>query len=326
MDVHRKNRTKAIVIFIAAVLAVHFTAVLFLTEDGITRLYPFAVRAYAEELTPSGNSYAVYYNARLTVSESEIIVVGIDPSMAQSYDVLGHFIRFAKQYSNIGNIMLGSDELTTRQISRLVESTDEELQITRTNLLKSQFGISNDFADFLAELAYVNRTMTPVRKFTVSSSLDDAGNVSPDQIYAEFAAVRSQTEQTTLAVVDIALLDNTDFAAALKSRFGDRLLTLKMRYSGSETGAEESMGSALDLPFTGSGTKVYFVCGDRLNWFYNYANRMLNFFRDADYYDYASDITGDNQGFFFVVANGTPVTYEDFADESAADEMETPEV
>lgn len=306
MDVHRKSRKKAIVIFIAAVLAIHFTAVLFLTENGIARLYPFAVRAYAEELNPSGNSYAVYYNARLTVSESEMIVVGIDPSVAQSYDALGHFFRFAKQYSNIGNVMLETDKMITRQIGRLVISTDEELKSVRTEILKTEFGVSNDFSDFLTELAFVNGTMAPVRKFTVSSSLDDNGAVSVDKMYTEFSAMYHETEQTTMAVVDIALLDSADFTAALKERFGDRLLTIKMRYSDDE---EHSRESKLNLPFAGRGTKVYFVCGSRLDWFYHYANRMLNFFKGADGFDYAEKITGDNRGFFFVVSNGTPVTY-----------------
>lgn len=308
MDVHRKSRAKPLLLFIIVALAVHLLAVFFLTEGGLARLYPFVARAYAEELTPSGNSYAVYYDVRLSVAESDILVVGIDPETAQSYDVLGHFIRFAKQYSNIGNIVLAEDRQTMRQIARLVCSTDMELRGVWSELLKSQFGVSDDFADFLEELAYVNGTTPPIRKFTVSSMLDENGEISVETLYSEFISTFNETGQTTLAAVDISLLDDAEFSAALESRFGDRLLILKTRYS---DGA--SFDDGLNMPFTGSEPRAYFVCGDRMEWFYDYVNWALNVFSDGNKTDYAEAITGDNQGFFFVITHGTPITYTESA-------------
>ena len=305
MDGHRKPGIKTIVIFLAAALLIHGAAALFLTEGGIRRLYPFAVRGYTEELNPSGNSYAVYYNARLAVTENNVLVVGIDPDVAESYDVLGHFIRFVRLYSDIGSIVLDTDRSVTRQIQRMVESTDEEMQLVRAGLLKTQFGVSDDFTDFLTELAYVNATMAPVRKFTASSILDDDGTVSADLLYEQYELTCSGSDHTLLVVVDIDLLDDPAFTEELESRFTDGLMILKMRY----TNGEKGKPSTLNLPFTGKTFRAYFVCGEQLTWFGEYANRMLNFFRDSAPADYAKAIAGDTREFFFVLANGSPATY-----------------
>lgn len=316
----KSKAVKTVAIFISVALLVHFSAVLFLTENGISRLYPFAVRVYAEEFIPSGNSYAVYYNARLAVSESRVIVFGIDKSIAQSYDVLGHFMRFAKQYSNICSLLLDINESAVNQVNKLISESDERRYEARLSVLNNRYGFNTDFSDFLGELRYINATMPPVKKFSVASSLDSNGNVSIENIYSKYAEFLSETQSqlkhTVMAVVDINLLDNAGFMADISEKFGDSALIIKTRYNDSYTERQtESVDSNasgsvshISFPFSGDKTKTYFVCGERLKWFYDYADRILNFFDGRDNISYSGKITGENKGFFFVISNGTCVT------------------
>lgn len=301
----RKKRIKQPLIFLAAALLVCLGASLFLTEGGIAKLYPLAVRAGMEEFSPSGNSYTVYYNARAKTASSDVIVVGIDPEIAQSYDALGHFFRFAKQYSEISTVLLPVSEGETESINVLLSSASSEIQGNRLALLDSS-SFSVDFVDFLTELAYVNATVTPVRKFTAASLLDENGTVSAgilEKMNAELAGQR----KTCFAVVDMDLIENGTLEIELEEMFGEELMLIKTRYSGRDYDGT----SVLKLPFTGSAPKCSFVSAANMSGFNNYANSVLNYVRGGDKVDYAekiSEVEGD--GFFFVITNGTAEVYE----------------
>ncbi len=302
----RKRRLKQTAVFFVTAILVFLAASVFLTESGIERLYPLAVRTQVETVAPSGNSYTVYQTTRANVASCDVIVVGIDPDIAQSYDVLGHFARFAKQYSEIGAFLLAVDEKTAAEINAFLSDDSGGILKGRQTLLQSCPGLSVDFIDFVTELAYVNATMTPGRKYTVESIYDANGEVSIDRLVTA-AAEQTEQQKTCFAVVDGALLEDKTFSEELASQFGEDLLTVKMRYSGSN--AEGA--TALQLPFTGSGTQTYFVSCIRLLDFNHYANKTLNFFRDGENIDYAKKISGfDWKDFFFVIANGTPVVYD----------------
>lgn len=316
-----RSRIKWIVRLGAAALILHFGMALFLTEGGVARLYPFAVRTAAEELAPSGNAYAVYYDARLAVSESEMIVLGTDFDVAESYDVMGHFLRFVKQYVNVGVVLLDIEEQEAFHAAKLLEETSARNHSLRLSMMRTRFGISRDFADFLSELYYVNATMTPVRKFTVESGRDEGGTVTADRLYEAFLTLRSAEKptgavQTAMAVVDETMLEDETFVHALRERFGDGLLLLKTRYAGgpAETNGESEADASFvslrrfSLPFAGQG--AYFVCGSRLTWFYRYVNWVHDTFGKDDGADWAEEITGGDRSFFFVIKDGTAVSYE----------------
>lgn len=302
----RKKGFKQTLIFLAGAFVVFLAASLFLTEAGIARLYPFAVRGQLEEISPSGNSYTVYHGARSAVATADVIVVGIDPEIAQSYDVLGHFMRFAKQYSEIGAVVLAVDDEGAEEINLLLSSESGGIQKGRAALLQNMPRLSVDFVDFVTELAYVNATMTPARKFIAMSYTDGEGAVLSEKLI-EAHDYATEKHQTCFVVADVELLCDGSLSASLEEMFGDDVLILKTRYSGKDYEGP----SALSLPFMGSVPKEYFVSEKHLLGYNRYANSTLNFFRDGENTNYAEKISGvDSNGFFFVISNGTPAIYE----------------
>lgn len=301
----RKKRWKQTVIFLVSALFVCLAASLFLTEAGITRLYPFAVRTQTEEISPSGNSYTVYHNLRSSVGAAEMIVVGVDLNIGESYDLLGHFMRFAKQYSEIGIVLLPVSEGDAEEINQFLTAESSEIQRKREELLKSMPHFSVDFIDFLTELAYVNATVVPTRKFTASAYLNEDGTVSYDMIRKAKEEAK-ENHRTCFTAADISVVES-ELNDELATMFDENLFLLKTRYSGKDY----SGASALQLPFVGSMPEYYLVSGRELVWFNHYANRVLNFFNDGETVDYAEKISGVRwQDYFFVIANGTPVIYE----------------
>ena len=103
------KKIRTIVIFAAVVVVIQGFALLFLTSTGMEKLYPLFVRASAEKIETDSNSYVAYYNTRKQVAEADLIVIGADEAVAESYDMLGHFSRFLKQYNNFSDVFFDID-------------------------------------------------------------------------------------------------------------------------------------------------------------------------------------------------------------------------
>ena len=70
-----KTRIRRILKFAAAVLIAQTFALLFLTPAGIDFMFPPVARVNAEKFSPDSNTYAVYYDIRVEVSQADLIVV-----------------------------------------------------------------------------------------------------------------------------------------------------------------------------------------------------------------------------------------------------------
>jgi len=308
-----KTRIRRIAKFIAAVLLAQAAAFLFLTPAGIDLLFPPVARVNAERFSPDSNTYAVYYDLRVEVSQADLIVVGIDYGIAESFDLLGHFTRFAKQYNNYSAVLMDMT-IAQQNVAQNIFLQDEEGQYRkRIAILQERTGMSADYCDYLTELFLINRTMTAVRKLNVYSYAAPAEEdyvMNAEELRSMSAAERVMnafraTERSAICAVHTAdLRYGSDFRTgldALAEAEGINVLYLQTQYAGSC--AEGEGHPAYRFPDYHTEPTVFLVEDEGAEWYYRYYNAVAGKNRgkltdplDTRFTDH-----------YFVVTNGTPV-------------------
>ena len=211
---------RRLAVFLAAVVVLQGLALLFFTPAGLEKVFVAPLRLAGEKFRPDTNTYAVYYDARSDVAAADLIVVGMDFAVAESYDVLGHFTRFVKQNNDISDVLM---PLTHNQVAiagNMLKQTDEDQFNKRIRSLKEQTGMTDDCCDYLSEIFYVNSTMSEAKKFGVATYEDKDADTLPERIAAAFAETLEQgrrgDDQTALLLWQEAPCAAPAFAEGLK--------------------------------------------------------------------------------------------------------------
>lgn len=306
---HRKQ----IIRFAAVILGIQLLALLVLTGPGLELIFPIFARVSAEKIQPETNTYAVYYDTRVKVSESNIIILGMDFGIAQSYDVFGHFTRFVKQYNNISSVLL---ELTIPQhtiISNLLTLDDESDYLKRIGILEEKTGLPKDYCDYISEVFYINRTVTPARRLNVISYAQSDNDIySKKSVAVESKASRvmkafNSSERNAVCAVDSSDLEyNSEFRReldALAAESNLNIMYVQMMYSGS---CAEGYGHrAYSFPQTGSDPVSYFVNNSRADTFYSYYSFIVG--EDSELKTTKDRLDKRFTDYYFVITNGTQV-------------------
>ena len=287
---------RRILCFAAAVVLLQGLALLFVTPSGLEKVFAVPLRFRAEKFRPDTNTYAVYYDARMDVGEADLIVLGMDFSVAESYDVLGHFTRFVKQNNDISAVLLPLTQTQNTLAASMLRQTREEGFSKRAETLRDATGLSGDCCDYIGEIFYVNSTMAEQKSFGVLSYLD------PEELSLEerIAAAFDKTPRTALCAVDLGELDG-GFPDRLREAMPGKKILYTEIYYAAEPEREGERGQ-LNFPLTGQDPGCYFLVNRRLGGFYAYYRFVTGLFGreredpvDARFPDY-----------FFVIANGTP--------------------
>ena len=318
----RKN-FKRIICFVAVVAVLQSLALLLLTPSGIELIYPFCLRSAAEKIKTESNSYAVYYDMRMNTAEADIIVVGIDENVDTSFDMLGHFTRFVKQYNNVSDILLDLNHVQANLVTFLFQQTDEVKFNSFMNKLKDGTGMSDAFCEYFSVLFFVNTTMTPQKKFNIASYSDNyisddgimtAEETEDNRSLAEKLSDKiAESERSALCVVDSRELENgSDFRTELNGLLPDKnILYIQTHYTKSCPSAETH--TIYSFPFEPEGVGVYFVDNSELDGIYSY-------------YSFVTEIYGSNKNFenklntrstdYFFVITGDKIVDTDSGDET----------
>ena len=291
-----KKTVGRLLAFVLIVAVVQGLAMLFLTSAGAEKVFVLPLRLSAEKFKPDNNAYAVYYAARSETADADLIVVGIDPAVAESYDVLGHFTRFVKQYNNLSAVLM---PFTSNQVSianNLLKQTDEERFDKRITSLRETTGLSEDCCDYLGEIFYVNTTMAATKKFNLASYSEDEVEAPLAQCVAD---AYNETERSALCVVDVSAFRGS-FREELQDALPDKkLMFLEICYSKACVSPETH--DSVSFPVLSDAPACYFVKNRDLSAFYRY-------------YRFVTEHRGRGRGialderftdYFFVIVNGT---------------------
>lgn len=306
-----KTRIRRIAGFAAAVLIVQTAALLFLTPMGLEVLFPPAARVNAEKFSPGGNTYAVYYDIRAEVAGADLIVVGIDYGIAESYDLLGHFTRFAKQYNNFSAVITNMSVSQQRVAENIFRQSEEKDYQRRITVLRERTGMSSDYCDYIAELFLINRTMTEIRKLNVLSyaiPTDDEYVENADRLAKMSKAERvmycaDSAERSSLCAVDCAdLTYGSEFRTELDALCAERdlkVMYLQVQYSGSC--ADGDGHPTYRFPDYHSDPAFFFVENEKVDLYYRYYSTILGSNRDR----VNDPLDTRYTDYYFVITNGT---------------------
>ncbi len=286
---------KRIIVFALVVVIVQSVAVLALTPSGLERVFPLAVRLSAEKIKPESNTYAAYYNMRTYVSDADVIVVGVDYAVPETYGMLGHFTRFVKQYNNFSDVALMLNNVQLSFAGMMFEQTGEDDYDYYLKKLTDS-GIGEEYASYLSELYFVNSTMSPNRKIHLTSCETLKNRPLVEQIN-ELSVV---SERSMLCVVDSRELESDSaFRSELTEKLnGKKIVFVQTHYTDSCISADTH--TVYQFPFE-SSSQVYFVSAAKLEGFYSYYAGVTDIFSANDNYDRLDERYTD---FFFVVAGG----------------------
>jgi len=308
-----KNRIRLTAVFVCSAVIIQCMALLFLTPAGIEKLYPLVVRLHSEKIEPDSNTYAVYYNTRVTVADADLVVIGIDGAVGESYDMLGHFSRFLKQYNNFSHVLLDFDRDSKKLASGMINETREKLFYNRLDALKSQIGLSEDYCDYLAELYVVNSTMVPVRKFELDSYSSASGADSLPKA-VRIADTYARCDRSVLCIVDSSdFSPESTFAKELESLLPDKKIVFISAFYSKDSPSPETH-ELLTLPLTGDKAGIYFTENSRFEAFYRYYNAVTDIFGKGNRIEYPLDERYTDM--FFIIANGTEAKYSQIREET----------
>lgn len=304
-EVRKMKKLRLVIGFVLAVLLLQGIATLFLTPEGLELVYQVPLRFHAESFKPENNTYVVYYETRVDISEADLIIVGADGNVAESYDILGHFTRFLKQYNNISSVMLDFDKVEQHIASGLMNEDTEARFYARLGTLKGSKGIPQDFLDYLSELFVVNTTMPPVRKFELASYSEEltSGVTLAERIAETFA----ETERSSLCVIEAAELSNgSGLKAELAELMPDKkIVYLQMLYTDSCPSAETH--ETISFPLESGEPEVYFVNNGDFASFYKYYNAVTGLFGTNKTMEDRLDTRYTE--YFFIVSGGSEPEY-----------------
>lgn len=305
---------RKIVVFLIAVIIVQGLALLFLTPQGLELIYPFPLRIFAEKFKPENNTYAVYYNTRVDVSEADLVVVGIDGAVGESYDLLGHFSRFLKQYNNFSDVLLDFDRVSERIASGIMNETSESRFYAKLETLQRSTGLSEDYCDYLSELFVINTTMPPVRKFNLESY--SADSLTEEKTLAEkIAHTFENCERSVLCIVDASeFSSDSSFRDELDAFLPEKkIIYIQTLYT--EHCPSPETHDIIGFPLTGTKPSVYFVENRKLESFYGYYRAVTGLLGKSVALEDPLDTRYTDT--FFIVANGSAAEYMEIEEEEA---------
>ena len=298
-----KKHLRHLLGFVIAAVILQGLALLFVTPAGLELMYPLPVRIAAEKFKPETNTYAVYYDTRKEISEADLVVIGADLNVAETYDVLGHFTRFLKQYNNISAVMLDITEGQRIIWSQLMTEAEEERVSLMIEKLNSRTRLPMDCCDYAAELYFVNATMSPIKKFDVLSYSAKLPNVElPETLAEQVAVCFAGTERSALCVVDSRELEpGSSFREELEQRIDGKVFFLQMHYTDNCVSPETHR--SYPFPLAPGGPAVYFVKNSKMDFFHRY-------------YAFVNDLFGSDRGiedrldtratpYYFIISGGT---------------------
>ena len=263
-------KAKRLLAFLCGAAILQGLMLLFCTEAGLLTLYPLLVRASEEEYQTKG-AYTVYYDMRMDVSEAPEVAVGMDFSVAQSYDAFQHLLRFIKQYRNINVIYLDA-------YSEYAEAIAARMQDPMTDP-----GLPPVLSAFADTLAAINETQPPVKKFTV--------HPIQERVYMDLPE----------GSVPLVLMERDNMMEKRELLEKAGILCVEMKYVNCET--VEGVRQDIALPFTGEEVRYSFLAASRIEWFYRYYDRVTGLLKKQE--ESLSRLDKVSAEYLICIANGT---------------------
>lgn len=154
-------------LFIAAAMILQAIFVVFLTPQGLSKIYPYVLRFNSEKIEDDA-SFAEYFGLRSEFAGNSFFVLGADLGVADSYFVIFDYLRYLKKDFDVDMLALPVTVSCARAINEYLSSSAEN-SASALAAVTSNGVFTADFISFLKKLYNFNATLSPRRKLTVCS-------------------------------------------------------------------------------------------------------------------------------------------------------------
>jgi len=207
---NRKKRTaKAAAVFLVICVCIQIIGLSCFTPDGLESMLPAIIRAAGTDMIFGDNSYTDFYSLKEHCLDADVIIVGVDFSVSESYSFLLDLIVSLKHEMRIDELYISHAIGMQPLFSAVVSAgSDAEMEEAKLQLVQSCSG-DGIFCDFAQALYELNKTYPPSRKLKFGALPGESGE---DVISACKAAEKYVSENAgqVLLVVSTDLMENKE--------------------------------------------------------------------------------------------------------------------
>ena len=181
----KTSTLRSAALFIALAMIIQFAAVMLLTPEGLSALYPLAVSYASVNVTPDF-VFDEYYDLKEEFEGCDTFFIGADTTVAESYGAILDLFRFVNRYFGVRTLALNVGRTTAARINDcLAAKSDAELEEKIADLCASGI-FPDDLIAFVRALAALNSSMPLGKELTVESVYaDTVKKATVDKIHSE---------------------------------------------------------------------------------------------------------------------------------------------
>ncbi len=288
----QNTRTKrSVVIFVLCALALQGIFCLFFTTRALEKTFPLYVRAAAQNVTVGDHSYTEYFQLRNEVAESDIIVVGMDFTSPQTFDLLADMIVSLKHDANIGAIIVDAygDVASSTYAAEVINSIMPDAAGVACEIMRESYDVPVAYENFLNRMNTINLEY-PQAKRMFGVSVEVGEDHTAALLHTAHTAF-SESDRPVLVLTDASRLGAGDPFLTGAESSGDRYLFIRCCYT----------NGVWDGVFPADKPSVYLVEREDLRLF-DSLYRMASTFSDGNerIYSYSEAFSTE---IFFVITD-----------------------
>lgn len=212
----------------------------FLTPQGLVRLYPYAIRANSKKVE-SDASFSEYFDLRQEFEGCTMFFLGADTTVSDTYFVMFDYLRFLKRNFEITSIAMNMGKVTAEHVNKCILAQDTTELHEALDELRSSGRFSSELLNFVKNLCTFNKTLTPERKITVKPLIAESiYNATISRMTSDILSNYGSTNPEISAILSITDIDkffeymtehDTVFAEYLGEEKYNRYMEIKSHYN-----------------------------------------------------------------------------------------------
>lgn len=231
MEQQNTRTKKTVVIFVLCALALQGIFCLFFTTRALEATFPLYVRASSQEVTVGDNSYTEYFRLRNEAVDSDIIVVGIDFTSFQTFDLLADMIVSLKHDANIGAVIIDAfgDAASSVYAADTVNSIMPDVAAFTCDVMRENYDVPVAYERFLDRICAINLEYPQTRRM-YGVPIED-GESHTSALLSTAHTARQESQRPVLVLTDSARLATDEPYRIGAEASGDRYLFVRCVYT-----------------------------------------------------------------------------------------------
>ena len=181
----KTSTLRSAALFVALAMIIQFAAVMLLTPEGLSALYPLAVSGAAEQIVPD-LVFDEYYDLKGEFEGSDTFFIGADTTVAESYTAILDLFRFLNRYFGVRILALNIGKTTASRMNDCLAARGVTELEEKLGALRESGIFPNEFITFTRSLATLAASMPLGKEISVESvHVDTPKKATLDKLHSE---------------------------------------------------------------------------------------------------------------------------------------------